>query len=188
MQGLWHKVGSVCVCVCSLLKIIDKSNESALGFKLDVWCLRYISVFGTRCVCFTLQLIPLAGQRCALFHPGHPRIAAQLLRFWLYFMSPNCDWPGPPLASFHPSEEGSAPSCSSGAAVYWPPPSRDGEGHVSSSSSPWVVWLSAYLHLSARAGSSLHPSPSGFSLRLFNIPSSAHFTALKQHSSIVYQH
>ncbi|CAB1425110.1 unnamed protein product [Pleuronectes platessa] len=40
---------------------------------------------------------------------------------------------------------------------------KDGEGHISSSSSPWVVWLSAYLHLSAGASFSLHPSPSSLS-------------------------
>lgn len=67
-------------------------------------------------------------------------------------------------------------------------PPWDGEGHVSSSSSPWVVRLSAYLHLSAGAGFSLHPSPSSLSLRLLNIPRSAPLTALKQNSIIVYQH
>lgn len=53
----------------------------------------------------------------------------------------------------------------SALAVHWPQPSRDGEGHVSSSYSPWVVWLSTYLHLSAGASFSLHPSPSSLSLR-----------------------
>lgn len=54
-------------------------------------------------------------------------------------------------------------------AVCWPPPSRDGEGHVSSSSSPWVAWLSTYLHLSAGTGFTLHPQPCSLSVRLLNI-------------------
>lgn len=57
----------------------------------------------------------------------------------------------------------------SALAVRWPGPSRDGEGHVSSSYSPWVVWLSTYLHLSAGASFSLHPSPPSLSLRRLNI-------------------
>lgn len=51
-------------------------------------------------VCLFHARLALAAQRCSLFGPDHPSIAAQLLRFWLYFMSPNCEWPGPPLASF----------------------------------------------------------------------------------------
>lgn len=155
---------------------------------------RHISVIGTRCVCFTHEVIPLTGQRWALFCPGHLSIAVQPLRFWWYFMSPNCDWPHLLVASFHLSEEGcrsfllSGASRPVGVAVCWPPPSRDGEGHVSSSSSPWVAWLSAYLHLSAGASFSFHPTPSSFSVSLLNIPHSAPFTALKQNSSIVYQH
>lgn len=47
-------------------------------------------------------------QRCSLFGLDHPSTAAQLLRFWLYFMSPNCDWPGPLLASFHLGRERAA--------------------------------------------------------------------------------
>lgn len=134
-----------------------------------------------------------AAQRCALFCPDHPSTAAQLLRFWLYFMSPNCDWPNPPVAAFH-LKKALLPCCWLGAsrpigmAVCWPPPRQDGEGHVSSSSSPWVVWLSAYLHLSSGACFSLHPSPSSLSVRLLNIPRSAPFTALKQNHAIVYQH
>ena len=135
----------------------------------------------------------LAAQRCALFSPDHPSTAAQLLRFWLYFMSPNCDWPGPD-GGFIFIRGKKGPSCWLGhrspisVAVCWPPPSQDGEGHISSSSSPWVVWLSAYLHLSAGASFSLHPSPSSLSVRLLNIPHSAPFTSLKQNSGIVYRH
>lgn len=82
----------------------------------------------------------LAAQRCALFHPDHPSIAAQLLRFWLYFMSPNCDWPGLLVASFHLREEGSSPSS-------W-------LGHLGRS-----AWLSADLHLhrTVRNTSQVHP-------------------------------
>lgn len=102
------------------------------------------------------------AQRCALFSADHLSIAAQRLRFWLYFMSPNWDWPGLTVAHFTPERTG--PSCWLGRSqsVCWPPPSQDGEGHFSSSSSPWVVGLSAYLHLSTGAGFSLHPSPSSF--------------------------
>lgn len=80
------------------------------------------------------------GQRCALFCADHPSIAAQLLRFWLYFMSPNCDWPRPPVASFHLREEGSGPFC-------W-------LGHLGRS-----AWLSADLHLhrTVRDTSQVHP-------------------------------
>lgn len=158
------------------------------------WEVYFTVAFGTRCACLMHDLIPPARQRYALFFAGHPSVSAQLLRFWLYFMSPNCDWPGLPVASFHPGEEGVRSFLISGAflvismTVYLPPPSRDGEGHVSSSSSPWVVWLSGYLHLSTGPGSSLHPSPSSFSVRVLNIPRSAPFTAFKQNRFIVYQH
>lgn len=106
-------------------------------------------------------------------------IVTDLACRWLHFIPVK---KGPVL----PAELGASRPTS--VAVCWPPPSWDGEGHVSSSSSPWVVWLSAYLHLSAGASFSLHPSPSSFSVRLLNIPRSAPFTALKQNSSIVYQH
>lgn len=168
----------------------EKSGISSGCFAIE----RFICCCHWNKVClFNARLNPSARQRYALFFAGHPSVSAQLLRFWLYFMSPNCDWPGLPVASFHPREEGVRSFLISGAflmismAVYLPPPSWDGEGHVSSSSSPWVVWLSGYLHLSTGAGSSLHPSPSSFSVRVLNIPHSAPFTAFKQNRFIVYQ-
>lgn len=86
------------------------------------------------------DLIPLGRQRCALFGASHPSVSAQLLSFWLYFMSPNCDWPGLPVASFHPGKEGSAPPW--WAEHFW-----------------WSPWLSDDLHLhrTVRDTSQVHP-------------------------------
>lgn len=116
-------------------------KEEKSGFESGCFGIeRFILAIGTRCACFMHDLIPLGRQRCALFGASHPSVSAQLLRFWLYFMSPNCDWPGLLVASFHPGKEGSAPPW--WAERFW-----------------WSPWLSDDLHLhrTVRDTSQVHP-------------------------------
>lgn len=71
--------------------------------------------------------------------------------------------------------------------VCWPP-RKDGEGHVLSSSSPRVVRVSVYLHLSTGVRISLHPLPSSS----FVIHGTDYLTypaeLLKPNINVVYQH
>lgn len=110
---------------------------------------RFILAIGTRCACFMHNLIPPARQRCALFYAGHLSVSEQLLRLWLYFMSPNCDWPSLLVASFHSKEEGSAPSW--WAEHFWR-----------------SAWLSVDLHLhgTVRDTSQVHPPLGWYSSQL----------------------
>lgn len=117
--------------------------EEKSGFESGCFGIeRFILATGTRCACFMHDLIPRQHKDVLCSTLVIRVFQPQLLRFWLYFMSPNCDWPGPPMASFHPGEEGSAPSW--WVEHFWP-----------------SAWLSADLHLhgTVRDTSQVHPPP-----------------------------
>lgn len=86
------------------------------AFEAVVLCLRHISQSLEQGV--SVSRTSWSRRTMTLSVPSWPPrvFPARLLRFWLYFMSPNCDWPSPPLASFHPSHRGSDPSCWAGAS------------------------------------------------------------------------
>lgn len=56
-------------------------------------------------VCLFHAWVKAQAQRWALFCPDHPSTGARRLRIWLYFMSPNCAWPGLLRASFQLGKE-----------------------------------------------------------------------------------
>lgn len=115
---IWKTVGKVHMCCITgymqsfwqerILLYLCVNGREVRNFKWLFWDWEiFLTVaIGTRCACLMNDLIPPARQRYALFFAGHPSVSAQLLRFWLYFMSPNCDWPGLPEASFHPRRRG----------------------------------------------------------------------------------